>query len=1846
MEKPMRTNRERDPSPPSLLIAAHCSTIRRKPDRLDTKELSAILDDLVRELNSSPLRLTTYLNSLNESVKTLNATFPPALLKIPSHYFFTLVRNRMRHLLEQLCATNRLNDQEIYVLRNCAILLHDLVERADDVSKLLHWVTDASFLDSLGNCLHHMNKIFKTNQNRNIIKQLTRLLSLFCNVQERLPLSLHQALFERLLQPTINCLTSSHYVKLFQNLKCDTSRFTEEQKLYLIRCPHFLTSYNGPYIERLIEQILEKMLPRYVSILNKHMKTVNEWHRPMMRAVHNLIITIIYAEDYFSSHIKNEPFRALIDHLLQLLNEPVLINKINPETKNMESLLVDATLIVFSILVYEPDALEYMKQRNAAETFRKLSSVSSETIVLNSYMLLAYTMTDNDINTSQDDLPKLLATTTSLLDKSIQTREESHQNQSINPENVDRNILQLVETLKGLAYHDQIKTEILNQGLIPILYDYYEKLHGLSKEVILECIWTLSFNDQIAQHLREHSQFIHSMQSIPRIIDPNAQQNTIRRSHSYSSLRNSGFTVSNEATSNGIRKIADGILWKLSKELPFRKLMAEKTQQQQHESSTTLDNLKNRYDMMISYAHNDKEIVYRIQQYLIDHGHHIWFDRSHSHRKGMKSISTLGMEAVAEAIENSDFIILCISDSYKRDNYCRVEAEYAFSAKRTILTLNLRSGFKPDEWLTPIVNSSIYIDFAASEFKVAAKSMLKEVKDQQQLHKRKSVDVKSKPPTLTNNAHNPPILLPVVDKPYIPNEFSRPNVVHSFASTVYQPSIIHKQQLQQQPPQIPRHQNSNSSPLGFFPNAAPFNDNKVQRSEVPMQFVARSSTFGSLGSMISGPLDKDQQQASMRSLSRSPMSGSMFANPSVDASRHERSAISVHNISRSSTYGSIGSATSGCFVKEQQNPIQSNSRSQMHISSSATANAVIHKQQQQYQQQYHHQQQQQQHSEALGRSLSRSSTPGSVASGTFPKEPGETSRNPRTRSPALASGTPTMPQLINGAYQQEHQTSPRSLSASPVLSFFSPHPSASATVDKHQQQAVSNTRTAPLTNGMSLSMTSLNTEQQHQQQTTLTSVSVPSAVSLVYEKQQAHISLYSSHQPSISPLDSTNRHIDHNQQSQIPNSKSPSRDHVSSEEYVNDERQEQQQQRHYQSSRPASQMMINNGTVRSNASVNTETQRQSAQIQTLSRSSTSDSVSSDISVTLDESKTAKYSIIQPSITNNVSYAMSTNINEQQQKQSLSQQFQPTSLQSSLQSSLLSMIDSENSSTGTNNNDKQRPQTQMRSLAQAPVVIATFGTPTNIFQKTQQTLRQLPPPPSLSNSNKTNGVPIISNKQQLQQQQISRQPHLQAFPNGMTAYTTESVFDKRSPSSTTYHSAQTLNNGTLPSTGFPIDDKQYQQARIFSLPRSATIDSIPTAVNNKPQQQQKMQHMQRNPVSQPPKNNNTAFASTPVVADMPPRAPTVRVVVRPPLPNITPSNQSNNTNRQQQTNAQSTFRSTVPTPTRPALLVANNQQTAGQPISRTSTDDKIPFSITNSANKPQEQGSIQSMSQTSTSVSTSMPSTVTDVDKKQEQSVISKSNSRPTSPVTLPIPPTLKTVAPTVSSTTGTNQFSLPEEYINRKTDNSSYRNLSINAWRPTDVLDFLSDLNLFQMMPLCEAMSGKALTRLFRMCQTKPSRLYDQLNEELRTRYKGTTLPMGVYTQFLIEMDGVVGPAPDSLLSLSPTRPSVVERVILAPRSGQQEQQSTTSTQVVSTLNAASKDSSNGLRSVTPSETGPRTTTPSQTRIVERAVFRPASAAGRPYDFIVESVEESTELLQQVARYGSQLLSFDDVTRQ
>ncbi|CAF2412789.1 unnamed protein product [Rotaria sp. Silwood2] len=712
----------------SLLVAAHCSTIRRKADRINTEELSAMLNDLFRELYFNSVNSTAYLSSLHQIVHSLNSTSIPSLKSVHSHVFFLLVRNTIQSLLQKLYTLYQLDDQEISILRNCIILLEYLVKNVDDISIILHWIADVTFTDSLVICLYQINKISNASNSKRLIKQIGHLINMFSRVQERLPWKLHQSLFVRLLQPTIDCLTSTTYVQLFTDLKPNSTSLTELQKLFLIKCPYFLETYNGPQMEKTIEQVLQIMLPSYVSILDKHIKKIKEWHRPMMRSIRHLLTTLSLAEGCFTLHLNNESIRSLINHLLCLITEPILIKKIHNTLENQETLLIDITLVVLGVLIYEPDALDYIKKCKPARIFRALTSTSCENIVFNAYLMLAYIMDENDIKELNINLSRLTFSILNLLHNAVESYNKTDVDDNINKKNTNRKITQLAEILKNLIQYEQVKSEILNQNALRFLIECSQQFNGLSKQFFLECLWTLSFSEEILQRMRQNSEFISALKDIPKPIMSDYQENNLRHSNSFSrQCRNDTMSSSDDIVNNEIYKMADGLLWNIVTESEFR----EKEQKSIDETKNADDqNLK--YDIMISYCYDDKDLVYEIHEFLANEGYNIWFERNNSHGKTI--------ETQAEAIDNSTLVILCVSNSYKRDNQCQAVARYAFNCKQFILPLIVRKGYTIGGWLNVITNKYKPINFVVSNFKVASSLLIQEINRHV---KQKLLDVKA-----------------------------------------------------------------------------------------------------------------------------------------------------------------------------------------------------------------------------------------------------------------------------------------------------------------------------------------------------------------------------------------------------------------------------------------------------------------------------------------------------------------------------------------------------------------------------------------------------------------------------------------------------------------------------------------------------------------------------------------------------------------------------------------------------------------------------------------------------------------------------------------------------------------------------------------------------------------------------------------------------------------------------------------------------------------------------------------------------------------------------------------------
>ncbi|CAF2350000.1 unnamed protein product [Rotaria sp. Silwood2] len=262
-----------------------------------------------------------------------------------------------------------------------------------------------------------------------------------------------------------------------------------------------------------------------------------------------------------------------------------------------------------------------------------------------------------------------------------------------------------------------MKDEIIKQNAIPFLLECTNKLHDKSGILLFEILWSLTFREEGALALRSNRDFLNKIQAI-----------------------------SKDSDSEPLKKAVDGLVWKLVREPENLERIAKRKAE---ENDTTGKGLKTiteeivnsdgqkqlvtkiissandsgeqvfQYDMMISYCHADQELIRKIHKFLVDQGFKIWID--------LNNMYGPAMSAMADAVENSEFVIMCMSDSYKRSTYCQAEAEYAFNCKRRLLPLIVREGYRPDGWLGFMIGSRIYVDFGRFDFNTACEKLIAEI---------------------------------------------------------------------------------------------------------------------------------------------------------------------------------------------------------------------------------------------------------------------------------------------------------------------------------------------------------------------------------------------------------------------------------------------------------------------------------------------------------------------------------------------------------------------------------------------------------------------------------------------------------------------------------------------------------------------------------------------------------------------------------------------------------------------------------------------------------------------------------------------------------------------------------------------------------------------------------------------------------------------------------------------------------------------------------------------------------------------------------------------------------------
>jgi hypothetical protein len=127
-----------------------------------------------------------------------------------------------------------------------------------------------------------------------------------------------------------------------------------------------------------------------------------------------------------------------------------------------------------------------------------------------------------------------------------------------------------------------------------------------------------------------------------------------------------------------------------------------------------------KYDLMISYCHQDKgvcDILYECLSKFKKYA--VWFDKKNMHGSMM--------ERMAEAIEESHIVLICMSNSYKMSQACQSEGEYAYTRKRDMIFLKIEPNYKPNGWLGLLLRQNFYIDVSKTNFMTVLKNLSEQI---------------------------------------------------------------------------------------------------------------------------------------------------------------------------------------------------------------------------------------------------------------------------------------------------------------------------------------------------------------------------------------------------------------------------------------------------------------------------------------------------------------------------------------------------------------------------------------------------------------------------------------------------------------------------------------------------------------------------------------------------------------------------------------------------------------------------------------------------------------------------------------------------------------------------------------------------------------------------------------------------------------------------------------------------------------------------------------------------------------------------------------------------------------
>lgn len=129
--------------------------------------------------------------------------------------------------------------------------------------------------------------------------------------------------------------------------------------------------------------------------------------------------------------------------------------------------------------------------------------------------------------------------------------------------------------------------------------------------------------------------------------------------------------------------------------------------------------------VMLSYCWKEQPLVKRLNTTMKAAGFDVWID--------IEKMAGSTLSAMAEAVDGSEVIVMCMSSGYQNSVNCNLEAEYSMQKRKKIIPLMMEADFHPTGLLGIILGAKLWHDFkpkglvSESQFDSACAPLFKEL---------------------------------------------------------------------------------------------------------------------------------------------------------------------------------------------------------------------------------------------------------------------------------------------------------------------------------------------------------------------------------------------------------------------------------------------------------------------------------------------------------------------------------------------------------------------------------------------------------------------------------------------------------------------------------------------------------------------------------------------------------------------------------------------------------------------------------------------------------------------------------------------------------------------------------------------------------------------------------------------------------------------------------------------------------------------------------------------------------------------------------------------------------------